>query len=111
MLTIAVAAEKRTVLNGYDIVSIVDDVDFVNVMSYDYHGSWDNKAGFNSPLYSRHDQELTVDWSLRLFLSLGVPLEKLIVRRLSNLTFDCSGQFVKIEDGHTVLRPIIYTSE
>jgi GH18 family chitinase len=80
MLTLAVGAEKKTVLNGYDVGSLVSDVDFINVMSYDYHGSWDNVAGHNSPLYSRADHELTVDYSIRLFLSLGVPLNKLIVR-------------------------------
>jgi chitinase len=79
LLTIAVGAEKKTVLNGYDVESIMTDVDFINIMSYDYHGSWDQKTGHNSPLYSRNDPELTVDWSIRLFMSLGVPLEKIIV--------------------------------
>ncbi len=53
-------------------------------MSYDYHGSWDNKAGHNSPLFApddgtEEDQRLNVDWTIRLYLTLGVPLEKLIL--------------------------------
>ena len=84
MLTTAVAAEKNTILNAYDIVNIVPHLDFINVMSYDYHGSWDSKCGHNSPLYadedsSDDDKRLTVDWTLRLYLTLGVPLEKLIL--------------------------------
>ena len=84
MLTIAVSAEKNTILNGYDIEGIVSHLDFVSIMSYDFHGSWDKKTGHNSPLRSRKDESeddkrLSSDWSVRLFMTLGVPLEKLIL--------------------------------
>lgn len=76
LLTTAVAQEKNTILNAYDIVNIVAHLDFINVMSYDYHGSWDSKCGHNSPLYAARgadekDQTLTVDWTIRLYLTLG----------------------------------------
>ena len=53
-------------------------------MSYDYHGSWDKKLGHNSPLFaaefeSDDEKRLTVDWTIRLYMTLGVPLEKLIL--------------------------------
>lgn len=84
LLTTAVAQEKTTILNAYDVINIVPHLDFINVMSYDYHGSWDAKAGHNSPLYADRDgtdedKKLTVDYTVRLFLTLGVPLEKLIL--------------------------------
>jgi chitinase len=84
LLSAAVAAEKFTILSAYEIENIVHHLDFINLMSYDYHGSWDRKLGHNSPLYaSKHDSienhRLTIDWTVRLYLTLGVPLEKLIV--------------------------------
>ena len=84
LLSAAVAAEKYTILKAYDIENIVAHLDFISIMSYDYHGSWDKKAGHNSPLYSSQsdtpeDKRLTVDWTVRLYLTLGVPLEKLIL--------------------------------
>jgi chitinase len=87
LLTAAVAAEKLTILRAYEVEAIVPHLDFISIMSYDYHGSWDKKLGHNSPLYStsydannnEENKKLTVDWTVRLYLTLGVPLEKLIV--------------------------------
>ena len=84
LLSAAVSAEKFTILKAYDIENIVANLDFVGVMSYDYHGSWDKKSGHNSPLYasqydSNEDKRLTVDWTMRLYYTLGVPLNKLIL--------------------------------
>ena len=84
LLSAAVCAEQYTILKAYEIENIVQHLDFISIMSYDYHGSWDKKAGHNSPLYeaqfdSVDDKRLTVDWTVRLYLTLGVPAEKLIV--------------------------------
>jgi Glycosyl hydrolases family 18 len=49
----------------YDVPEVVKYVDFLNVMTYDFHGHWEGQVGHNSPLYplesaSSHQRKLTV---------------------------------------------------
>ena len=83
-MSLAVSAEKNTIIGAYDIGNITPNLDFISIMSYDYHGSWDNKLGHNSPLRSNSYQnpdenKLSNDFTVKLFLTLGVPREKLIL--------------------------------
>lgn len=82
MLTMAVSPNPRTVLSGYDVPTIVDLVDYISVMSYDYHGAFDNYTGHNAPLYPRADdldQTFNVGFGINYWLMSGVPPEKLIM--------------------------------
>ena len=55
------SAAKFRVDEGYDVKRISKKLDFINIMTYDLHGSWDNFADHHSPLYSRqHDS-----WSFK----------------------------------------------
>lgn len=109
LLSAAVAAEKLTILRAYEVEAIVPHLDFISIMSYDYHGSWDKKLSHNSPLYAANgndeDKRLTVDYTIRLYLTLGVPLEKLIMgipyygrsftmknKMMKNYGAECSGE-------------------
>jgi len=49
----------------YDVVEISKYLDFINVMTYDFHGQWERQVGHNSPLYplesaTSYQKKLTV---------------------------------------------------
>ena len=45
VLSAAVSAGKPTVDIAYDVKQLNDLLDFINVMTYDFHGAWENKTG------------------------------------------------------------------
>ena len=56
LLSAAVSPNPEVIDMAYDI-NIVDNLDWVGVMSYDYHGQWDKKTGHIAPLYSHSGDE------------------------------------------------------
>ena len=51
-LTMAGSPNPNIVDDAYEVSTISDYLDHVNVMTYDYHGDWSNDTNFNSPLHS-----------------------------------------------------------
>lgn len=45
LLSIAVGSSEKSASTSYNIPRMAALVDFVNLMSYDLHGSWDVKTG------------------------------------------------------------------
>uniref|UniRef100_A0A673M8G8 Acidic mammalian chitinase n=1 Tax=Sinocyclocheilus rhinocerous TaxID=307959 RepID=A0A673M8G8_9TELE len=82
MLTAAVAAGKGTIDAGYEIAEIAKCLDFINVMTYDFHGSWESVTGHNSPLYRGSGYKgdniyYNTDFAMRYWRDQGAPVEKL----------------------------------
>ncbi|NP_001103511.2 chitinase, acidic.5 isoform X1 [Danio rerio] len=82
MLTAAVAAVKGIIDAGYEIAEIAKYLDFINIMTYDFHGSQDNITGHNSPLYrdsgDTGDQiYYNTDFAMNYWRDQGAPVEKL----------------------------------
>ena len=79
-LTIAASARPQEIAN-VEISRIEPLLDFINVMTYDYH-SGPGRTNFNAPLYAAAGDptpELNVDVTMRAFLAAGVPAGKLLV--------------------------------
>lgn len=80
-LSTAIGAGPWRTNLSYDVPTIFSICDFVNVMTYDLHGSWEPFTGIHAPLFSSQldPTPANVDDSVKLLLSLGAWREKLIV--------------------------------
>ncbi|MCL4168009.1 UNVERIFIED_CONTAM: hypothetical protein GTU68_001441, partial [Idotea baltica] len=83
LLTAAVAAGPATVDKAYDVKSMAKYLDFINLMEYDIHGSWETKTGHHSALLPENQADSVVSLSFSFIHSywhkLGVPRNKLII--------------------------------
>uniref|UniRef100_A0A8C6WZF9 chitinase n=1 Tax=Neogobius melanostomus TaxID=47308 RepID=A0A8C6WZF9_9GOBI len=82
LLSAAVSAGKATIDAGYDVPEIQKYLDFINVMTYDFHGTWETVTGHHSPLYKwTHDTGdnvyLNTDYAMTYWFTKGTPAEKL----------------------------------
>ncbi|KAM9759182.1 chitinase, acidic.1 [Menidia menidia] len=84
LLSANAAALRPTVVKAYEVNKIAAHLDFINIMTYDFHGHWEAATGHNSPLYqSAVDSGSHIDYninsSISTWLSLGAPAEKLLL--------------------------------
>merc|ERR1712168_553727 len=82
MLTAAVAAGKGTIDAGYEIAEVAKYLDFINVMTYDFHGTWEQFTGHNSPLFRGSEDNgdliyFNTDYAMKYWRDNGTPVEKL----------------------------------
>uniref|UniRef100_A0A3Q1JG55 Acidic mammalian chitinase n=1 Tax=Anabas testudineus TaxID=64144 RepID=A0A3Q1JG55_ANATE len=84
LISAAVSAGKGTIETAYQIPKLGQALDMINVMTYDFHGSWDPMTGECSPLFRGPDDQgsfiyFNVDYAMNYWKSQGAPAEKLIV--------------------------------
>ena len=82
LLSAAVSPSKKVMDVGYDIPSIARDLDWIAVMSYDYHGHWDKKTGHVSPMYAHPEDDydyFNTDFTMRYWVENGAPPNKLVM--------------------------------
>jgi len=60
LLTSAIGAAKKVIDEAYDVRQISRYLDYLHIMCYDYHGSWDQRVGYNAPLSAPADDPLSV---------------------------------------------------
>ncbi|CAG9802300.1 unnamed protein product [Chironomus riparius] len=81
-VSISVSGYKEIIEQGYDFVELSKNIEFMTVMTYDYHGAWENITGHTSPLYAsstdRYPQYNT-DYAITLLREKGADMEKVIM--------------------------------
>ncbi|MBO9600665.1 MAG: chitinase [Cohnella sp.] len=72
-------------LKNVEIAAVAQAVDWINLMTYDFHGDWDDSSNHNAPLYadsqdpSRANAGNNIDAVVDQYLKSGVPAEKLVL--------------------------------
>ncbi len=79
LITSAMSADPRK-LEGHNWSSLSQNMDYFNMMTYDYNGGWSNKASHNAPVYPYTDAEVSFfSWKSTLdkLVELNVPKNKI----------------------------------
>nr|CAD7443850.1 unnamed protein product [Timema bartmani] len=82
LLTVACSSPSYFLSGSYDVPSIAENVDFINLMTYDFHSSSELATGLNAPLYAREGdavKELNVNAGVENWLNNGAPAEKIVL--------------------------------
>ncbi|XP_060579190.1 chitotriosidase-1-like [Ruditapes philippinarum] len=77
LLTAAVAPTEERIIRSYNVQGLIKYLDLMGLITYDYHGEWENSVNVHNALYSTTDE--SVDGSLKYWLSQGVPKNKVLV--------------------------------
>ena len=68
LLTAAVAAGYATIDKAYEISKLAGILDFINLMAYDLHGSWDSQTGHHTALEGPIGDKLTVSHAVQYWM-------------------------------------------
>uniref|UniRef100_A0A182V0N1 GH18 domain-containing protein n=1 Tax=Anopheles merus TaxID=30066 RepID=A0A182V0N1_ANOME len=74
ILTAAVSASKQILQAGYDLPKLCEELDFINLMTYDYSRS--DKATLDAPLYGDSSTGETIDTTIAYISKSGCPMDK-----------------------------------
>ncbi|KAL3768546.1 hypothetical protein ACHAWO_011501 [Cyclotella atomus] len=68
-------------IGNIELPNLLNTLTEWNLMSYDFHGAWDQVTGVDSPLYPQGfgNDEFSIDRCVKKYMDLGVPSEKLNV--------------------------------
>lgn len=82
LLTIAGAANSSFIKNT-ELKKIGKIVDWINLMTYDFHVSSEPQSGNNAPLYSSSSDpashELNANWAVNAYIKAGVNTKKVVL--------------------------------
>ncbi|KAL6436444.1 hypothetical protein ACFW04_004740 [Cataglyphis niger] len=82
LLAVALSGYKEVIDKAYEVHEISRAVDFMSVMTYDYHGAWESKSGHIAPLFASPGDSnpyYNVNFTMSYLVSLGAEKSKLLV--------------------------------
>ncbi|CAH1123057.1 unnamed protein product [Ceutorhynchus assimilis] len=86
LLTMAVPAGIEYINKGYDVPKLTKYLDWMNILSYDYHSAFEPAVNHHAPLYAleeeneyNYDTELNIDYTIKHYLKLGADPSKLVL--------------------------------
>lgn len=82
LATIAAGADRAYVFDGPSaawLAQLAASLDWINLMTYDYHGTWEKRAGMLAPLLADPEDVAgtSIEGTVSLFIGAGVPPSKL----------------------------------
>jgi chitinase len=84
LLTIAAGAFP-SYLNKTEMNQVSHTIDWINLMTYDYHGDWEKESNHLAPLYSDPEEpskantKSNIDYTVQIYLNAGVAANKLVL--------------------------------
>ncbi|MBO3326945.1 glycoside hydrolase family 18 protein [Clostridium perfringens] len=83
-LSVALPAGVSKIEKGIDVDKLFNIVDFANIMTYDMAGAWSTTSGHQTALYTNPNapeeyKGLSVDESVKYYISQGAEREKIVV--------------------------------
>uniref|UniRef100_H0X3H2 Chitinase 3 like 2 n=1 Tax=Otolemur garnettii TaxID=30611 RepID=H0X3H2_OTOGA len=86
LLTAGVSAGRQMIDNSYQIEKLAKELDFINLLSFDFHGPWEKPlvTGHNSPLRKgqqdrRSSSYYNVEYAVGYWIHKGMPQEKVVM--------------------------------
>ncbi|KAL7398902.1 hypothetical protein ABVT39_016836 [Epinephelus coioides] len=81
-ITSSVSAEKAIIDASYEVPQIAIYLDFINVLTFDFHGPWESVTGHHSPLYQGSQDTgnktyFNTDYAMRYWRDQGAPPQKI----------------------------------
>ncbi|KAJ2949330.1 hypothetical protein O0L34_g6283 [Tuta absoluta] len=86
LLTMAVPAGIEYIQKGFDVKTLNKYLDWMNLLTYDYHSAFEPAVNHHAPLYPLEepneysvDNELNIDYTIKYYLDNGADRDKLVL--------------------------------
>lgn len=77
LLSATASANQQIIDLAYDIPRWSAILDWISLMTFDYHSSIDGRTGHKSPIYSNDNSN--IDYTVNYFVNKGAPAQKIIL--------------------------------